>query len=264
MNAPDRPTSAAELLHLDPPSDARVPFLNPYRVLGELNDVERLKLARHPFEVAEAVITTYATMGPSALLAVPGEVERLKWVGLYPQKQGGDAFMMRIKVPGGVLSAAQAREIGYVATAFADGPTDHPLFGAHFADLTTRQSIQLHWIHLGDVPRIWERFDRVGLTTVQACGDCARNVTSCPVSGVDPHEVVDSLAAARAISAFFTGNRQYANLPRKFKIAVSGCGENCARVEINDIGLWPARLGDDVGFAVLVGGGLSDGERHGE
>lgn len=236
-------------------------FLDPYRTIGKLSDTELLKLDRHPFEVATAIITRYSREGVGALFALPGEVERLKWVGLYPQRQGGDAFMMRIKVPGGVLTSAQAREIGRVADAYAIGPVDHALFTNRYVDLTTRQSIQLHWIHMSDVPDIWERFARVGLTTVQACGDCARNVTSCPVSGVDPHEVVDSLAAARAISRFFTGNRRLSNLPRKFKIAVSGCTENCARVEINDIGLWPARLGEQVGFSVLVGGGLSDGER---
>jgi ferredoxin-nitrite reductase len=194
-------------------------------------------------------------------MAVPGEVERLKWVGLYPQRQGGDAFMMRIKVPGGVMAAAQAREIGLAAEAFSVGPSEHPLFANNFVDLTTRQSIQIHWLSIADVPRIWERFAAVGLTTVQACGDCARNITSCPVSGVDADEVLDGLAVAREISQFFTGNRTYANLPRKFKIAVSGCRENCSRVEINDIGLWPAESSGQVGFNVLVGGGLSDGER---
>ncbi|HXY28858.1 MAG TPA: hypothetical protein VEH82_11320, partial [Acidimicrobiales bacterium] len=110
--------------------------------------------------------------------------------------------------------------------------------------------------------RIWQRFWDVGLTTVQACGDSARNVCSCPVSGIDANEVVEALSVAQAISAFFTGNREYANLPRKFKIAVTGCTEDCARVEINDIGLWPAELDDGTkGFNVLVGGGLSDGER---
>ena len=85
---------------------------------------------------------------------------------------------------------------------------------------------------------------------------------SCPVSGIDEKEVVAALPVAEAISAFFTGNREYANLPRKFKIAVTGCTEDCARVEINDIGLWPAEHADGtVGFNVLIGGGLSDGER---
>ena len=170
--------------------------------------------------------------------------------------------MLRIKVPGGVLTAAQVREIGVAAEAFAEGPDDSPVFGNRYADLTTRQDIQLHWLRIADIPRIWQRFWDVGLTTVQACGDSARNVCSCPVSGIDADEVVDALPVAQAISAFFTGNREYANLPRKFKIAVTGCLEDCARVEINDIGLWPAELDDGtLGFNVLVGGGLSDGER---
>jgi len=236
-------------------------FINPYRSTGELNDTELMKLRRHPFEVAAAIIDTYAPKGLEALNALPGEVERLKWVGVYPQRQGGDAFMMRVKVPGGVLTSDQAREIGLAAEAYGVGPDDHPLFGNNYCDITTRQTIQLHWLHMADIPKIWQKFAPVGLTSVMACGDCARNVTSCPVSGIDRDEIVDSLSVATAISDFFTGNRDYANLPRKFKISVSGCHENCSRVEINDIGLWPATLGDETGFNVLAGGGLSDGER---
>jgi ferredoxin-nitrite reductase len=237
-------------------------FVRPYRHIGELNPTEQIKLSRHPFEVAQAVIDTYSKEGPAAIAKVPGEVERLKWVGMYPQRQGGDAFMMRIKVPGGLMTAAQVREIGVAADAFAEGPDDSAVFGNRYADLTTRQDIQLHWIRIADVPRIWQRFWDVGLTTVQACGDSARNVCSCPVSGIDAGEVVEAFPVAQAISAFFTGNREYANLPRKFKIAVTGCLEDCARVEINDIGLWPARQRDgSIGFNVLIGGGLSDGER---
>ncbi len=237
-------------------------FVRPYRHIGELNPTEQIKLSRHPFEVAQAVIDTYSKEGPSAIAKVPGEVERLKWVGMYPQKQGGDAFMMRIKVPGGVMTSAQVREIGVAADAFAEGPDDSAVFGNRYADLTTRQDIQLHWIRIADVPRIWQRFWDVGLTTVQACGDSARNVCSCPVSGIDAGEVVEAFPVAQAISAYFTGNREYANLPRKFKIAVTGCLEDCARIEINDIGLWPAQQSDgSIGFNVLIGGGLSDGER---
>ncbi len=242
--------------------DRGLKFIRPYREIGELNPVEQMKLQRHPFEVAQAVIDTYSKQGAASINAVPGEMERMKWVGMYPQRQGGDAFMMRIKVPGGIMTAAQVREVGVAADAFAEGPDDSPVFGNRYADLTTRQDIQLHWIRIADVPRIWQRFWEVGLTTVQACGDSARNVCSCPVSGIDADEVVAAFPVAQAISAYFTGNREYANLPRKFKIAVTGCTEDCARVEINDIGLWPAERSDGtVGFNVLVGGGLSDGER---
>jgi ferredoxin-nitrite reductase len=229
-----------------------------------LNQVERWKLERHPLDVRQAIIDRYAGEGPEAIAAVPGEQERLKWVGLYPQRQGGDAFMLRIKIPGGRLDADQARTIGELAAEHAIGPTPNPLFGQGFLDLTTRQDIQLHWVKIGAVPEIWRRLEEVGVTTVQACGDSARNVLCCPVSGLDAGEVVEAYPVARAISGFFTGNREYANLPRKFKMSVTGCLEDCAQAEINDVGLWPARLDDGaVGFNVLVGGGLSDGPRMG-
>ncbi len=229
-----------------------------------LNQVERWKLERHPLDVRQAIIDRYAGEGPEAIAAVPGEQERLKWVGLYPQRQGGDAFMLRIKIPGGRLDADQARTIGELAAEHAIGPTPNPLFGQGFLDLTTRQDIQLHWIKIGAVPEIWRRLEEVGVTTVQACGDSARNVLCCPVSGLDAGEVVEAYPVARAVSSFFTGNREYANLPRKFKMSVTGCLEDCAQAEINDVGLWPARLDDGtVGFNVLVGGGLSDGPRMG-
>ena len=167
--------------------------------------------------------------GPEAIKTVPGEVERLKWVGLYPQRQGGDAFMLRIKIPGRRLDAAQARAIGEIADTFARGPAPNPAFGDAYLDITTRQDIQLHWIRIGAVPEIWARLEAVGMTTVQACGDSARNVLCCPVSGLDADEVLDAHPVAQAISDFFTGNREYANLPRKFKLSVTGCREDCAQ-----------------------------------
>jgi ferredoxin-nitrite reductase len=233
------------------------------RKIKELNQVEQWKLERHPLDVRDAVLDRYAREGPEAIKTVPGEVERLKWVGLYPQRQGGDAFMLRIKIPGGRLDAAQARVIGEIADEFARGPAPNPVFGDAYLDITTRQDIQLHWIRIGAVPEIWDRLEAVGMTTVQACGDSARNVLCCPVSGLDADEVLDAHPVAQAVSDFFTGNREYANLPRKFKLSVTGCREDCAQAEINDIGLWPARREDGrtVGFNVLVGGGLSDGPR---
>lgn len=226
-----------------------------------LNRVEKIKQERHPLEIRQAIIDTYSKdLGTMA--EVPGETERLKWVGVYPQKQGGDAFMMRIKVPGGVLTAEQTKVIGRIAVDFANGPYPNPHFGNNFLDITTRQDVQLHWIHMKDIPEIWDRLESAGMTTVQACGDSARNVLCCPVSGLDADEVTDAYPLAQEISDYFTGNREYANLPRKFKISVTGCLEDCAQAEINDIGMLPARLEDGtVGFNVRVGGGLSDGPR---
>ncbi len=227
-----------------------------------LNSVEKIKLERHPLEVRDAIIETYSKEGVEALHAVPGEMERLKWVGIYPQNQGGNNFMMRIKVPGGVLSPAQARVIGRIARDYAKGPYPNPHFGDNFLDITTRQDIQMHWIQIEEIPEIWRRLEEVGMTTVQACGDSARNVLCCPVSGIDREEALDAYPIAREISSYFTGNREYANLPRKFKMSVTGCLEDCAQAEINDIGMLPARLEDGtVGFNVRVGGGLSDGPR---
>ena len=226
-----------------------------------LNKVEKIKLQRHPLEVQQAIIDTYSK-DLSAMDDVPGEVERLKWVGIYPQKQGGDAFMMRVKVPGGVLTPEQTKVIGKIAVDFANGPIPNPHFGNNFLDLTTRQDVQMHWLKMGDVPEIWRRLEEASITTVQACGDSARNVLCCPVSGLDHEEVIDAYPVAQAINDYFTGNREYANLPRKFKMSVTGCLEDCAQAEINDIGLLPARLDDStIGFNLRVGGGLSDGPR---
>lgn len=237
-------------------------FITPLRKGGGLNAIERWKLERHPLDVYQSVVTTYALQGPQAIAAVPGEAERLKWVGLYPQRQGGDAYMLRIKIPGGRLIAAQARVIGDIAHHHARGSEVNAWWGEGFADITTRQDLQLHWLKISDIPGIWQRLTKVGLTTVQACGDCARNVVGCPVAGVDADEAFDAQPVAEAISAFFTGNRDYANLPRKFKISVTGCLDDCAQAEINDVGLVPAQAADGrLGFNVLVGGGLSDGPR---
>ena len=234
------------------------------RILREgqtLNKVEKIKLQRHPLEVQQSIIDTYSK-DLSAMDDVPGEVERLKWVGIYPQKQGGDAFMMRVKVPGGVLTPEQTKVIGKIAVDFANGPIPNPHFGNNFLDLTTRQDVQMHWLKMGDIPEVWRRLEEAGITTVQACGDSARNVLCCPVSGHDHEEVIDAYPVAQAISDYFTGNREYANLPRKFKMSVTGCLEDCAQAEINDIGMLPARLEDGtIGFNLRVGGGLSDGPR---
>ena len=236
-------------------------YVETFRKNQKLNKVEQIKLERHPLEVREAIIDRYSK-DLASMDEVPGEVERLKWVGIYPQKQGGDAFMIRLKVPGGVLTPEQTRVIGQIAIDFANGPISNPHFGNNFLDITTRQDVQMHWIKMEDVPEIWRRLEEVGMTTVQACGDSARNVLCCPVSGLGHDDVIDAYPVAQAISDYFTGNREYANLPRKFKMSVTGCLEDCAQAEINDIGLLPARLEDGtLGFNVRVGGGLSDGPR---
>lgn len=238
-----------------------------------MNTVEQWKQEKHPLDVIEDV-RAYAdeelSFDEIEARAGDGEWERLKWAGMYTQKQRGH-FMIRTKVPGGYLSPEQAATIGEVAVDMARAPDEHggsaqnPMFGDAYMDITTRQDVQMHWISLDDVPEMWERYDEVGLTTIQGCGDSARNVLGCPAAGLSDHECFDAQPVVDAVSEFFTENREYANLPRKFKMTITGCRHDCAQSQINDIGMVPAKkeIGGEYyyGFHARVGGGLSDGPR---
>ncbi|MFQ3320572.1 MAG: ferredoxin-nitrite reductase [Natronomonas sp.] len=253
-----------------------------------MNTVEQWKQEKHPLDVIEDV-KRYAEAGMTfdeiEAEAGDGEWERLKWAGMYAHGRQRGYFMMRTKVPGGYLTTEQAEVIGEVAEEYATAPEEYggveqnDIWGDAFLDITTRQDIQKHWIEVEDVPEIWSRYDEVGLTTIQGCGDSARNVLGCPTAGIDDHECFDAQPVIDAVSDFFTENREYANLPRKFKMTITGCREDCAQSQINDVGLVPARKRIDVsgeaggssdssdggedyyGFHARVGGGLSDGPR---
>jgi ferredoxin-nitrite reductase len=236
--------------------------------------VEEWKQEKHPLDVIEDV-KRYAEEGLSfdeiEAEAGDGEWERLKWAGMYSHGVQRGYFMMRTKVPGGRLTPEQAEVIGEVAAEYATAPEayggaeQNPIWGDAFLDITTRQDVQKHWVELEDVPDIWDRYDDVGLTTIQGCGDSARNVLGCPAAGLDDHECFDAQPVVEAVSDFFTENREYANPPRKFKMTVTGCRHDCAQSQINDVGLVPARKTIDgeeyYGFHARVGGGLSDGPR---
>lgn len=239
-----------------------------------MNTVERWKQEKHPLDVVEDV-KEYANEGLSfdeiEARAGDGEWERLKWAGMYSHGKQRGYFMVRTKVPGGFLTPEQAEVVGEVADEYATAPEEYggsqqnDLWGDAFVDITTRQDFQMHWVEVEDVPDIWEKYDEVGLTTIQGCGDSARNVLGCPAAGLDHHEVFDAQPVVDAVSDFFTENREYANLPRKFKMTISGCREDCAQSQINDVGLTPAQkeIGGEpyYGFHARVGGGLSDGPR---
>jgi ferredoxin-nitrite reductase len=188
--------------------------------------------------------------------------ERFKWWGLYHQRNGQESyFMMRIGTPNGVLKPGQLRVVAEVADEYARGPAENPEFGAAYCDYTTRQAIQLHWIKLEDVPEIFEKLESVGLSTQQACGDSWRNIVGCPVAGKDKNELVDAWSVAEDLHETFKGNDEYTNLPRKWKVAVTGCTEGCGQGDINDLAYEPAKKeidGEEVkGFNVRVGGGLA-------
>ncbi|WP_255151471.1 nitrite/sulfite reductase [Halorarius halobius] len=188
--------------------------------------------------------------------------ERFKWWGLYHQRKGQESyFMMRIGTPNGVLKPGQLEVVAEVADEYARGPVDNPEFGAAVCDWTTRQSIQLHWIKLEDVPEIFEKLESAGLSTQQACGDSWRNIVGCPVAGKDTHEFIDAWPVAEQLHEQFKGDDDHANLPRKWKVSVTGCTEGCGQGDINDLAFEPAVKeidGEDVkGFNVRVGGGLA-------
>ena len=178
----------------------------------------------------------------------PEHVGLLKWYGLYAHNTADGHFMMRVKVIQGKLSAAQVETMAGIAEEFGRG----------VIDCTTRQCFQIHWIRLENIPEIFERLERVGMTTSGACGDITRNVVGCTLAGLAHDEVVDGYATAEAIHEYFLDNKLYSNLPRKYKISVTGCREDCARGLINDIALSGAIAEDGTrGFNLRVGGGLS-------
>jgi sulfite reductase beta subunit-like hemoprotein len=165
--------------------------------------------------------------------------------GIYSQRQVG-VHMIRTKVPGGLLTADQMRQLAGIGDDFAGGK----------GHLTTRQNMQFHFVPLRDVPDLLHRLADVRLTTREACYNTVRNVTACPLAGLHPEEPFDVQPYARRLAFSFLHKDLTDNLPRKFKVAFSGCPDDCIASAINDVGL-RAVIRDGVkGFRVTVGGGL--------
>ncbi|HEY2343047.1 MAG TPA: nitrite/sulfite reductase [Chthoniobacteraceae bacterium] len=214
-----------------------------------LTPQEKLKLDKDGLDVVHDIYR-YAKTGFATI--DDADFDRMKWYGVYRQKpKDSGYFMMRTKVPGGQLSAIQARKIAELSERFAHG----------FCDITTRQSIQMHWLRIEDIPTMFSELDSVGITTSGACGDDTRNVVGCPVSGLDPDEILDATPQVREVSRNMTDNRDFSNLPRKYKISISGCCIRCAQPDINCcafFGLKRVVNGvEEVGYGCMVGGGLS-------
>jgi len=219
---------------------------------------ERLKLAKNPWEALEE-IRAFAREGLGSVLPEWANLY-FKWWGIYTQGDGAgvtggkggegvtsEYFMMRIAVPNGILRSSQLRTIGQLTV-------DH---ARDLADVTTRQAIQLHWLTIESLPAVIDAIEAIGLSPRGACGDVVRNVTGCPVAGLDAHEIIDASPLARALAAELNGNAEFYNLPRKFKITVSGCPIWCSYPEINDVAVTAVRRGEEIGYSIRVGGGLS-------
>ncbi|ADQ66046.1 sulfite reductase, subunit beta (hemoprotein) [Halogeometricum borinquense DSM 11551] len=231
-------------------------------------DVERWKSEVYGNEIREHLYE-FAEEGWDAIPEDEHDewFERFKWWGLYHQRNGQESyFMMRIGTPNGVLEPGQLRVVGEIAAEYATGPGTNPIFGDAYADFTTRQSIQLHWINIEDVPAIFEKMEKNGLSAQQACGDSWRNIVGNPVAGKDAQEVIDAWPVIRELNETFKGNEDHSNLPRKWKVSVTGSADGSGQGDINDLAFEPAYkevdVEEKVGFNVRVGGGLARNEER--
>jgi sulfite reductase (ferredoxin) len=235
-----------------------------------LNGNEQFKKDDDALNVRARIENIYAHRGFDSI--DPTDLRgRFRWMGLYTQRRPGidggrtavlepeeledRYFMLRVRVDGGQLSVAQLRAIGEVSQTYARGS----------ADLTDRQNIQLHWVRIEDVPAIWQKLEAVGLTTTEACGDCPRVIIGSPVAGIAEDEIIDGSWAVDEIHRRYIGSKEFSNLPRKFKTAVSGSPVQDVVHEINDVsfvGVVHPEHGP--GFDLWVGGGLSTNPRLAE
>jgi sulfite reductase (ferredoxin) len=224
--------------------------------------VERLKREKNPWEGLEE-IRSFARKGFGS---IPPEWigTYFRWWGVYTQGDGAGVtggqngegkalpcFMVRIRIPNGQLRSQQLRAVADLTQRYARG----------IADLTVRQNIQLHWVTIETLPELLAELWKVDLNTTGACGDVTRNVTGCPVAGFDADEICDASPLAIETSRLLAGNAEFYNLPRKFKISITGCKVWCPYPEINDVGLTAQTrmVGgkQEVGFSLRVAGGLS-------
>jgi sulfite reductase beta subunit-like hemoprotein len=208
------------------------------------NPVERIKRDKPPLlirdELPALVALGYEQMPEE-------EIVRLQWWGLYHDKPKIGTFMLRVKIPSGILTPAELRAIGEVANRYGRGD----------AELTTRQCIQLHWLELGALADVFADLEAAGITSAGGCGDTVRNITGCPVTGLAANELFDATPVIDAATAEFYGNPAWANLPRKHKYSIASCPDRCNAPEINCISLVGVVNDGREGFAVLVGGGLA-------
>lgn len=221
--------------------------------MGKVSKQEEIKSRKDGLAVWDDILR-YAELGFDAISQE--DFYLMRWYGIYQQIPKAGHFMMRIKIPGGIYDSAQLRTIADITNERGRG----------IADVTTRQTFQWHWLTVQDFPEIVARLKAVGISPVGACGDIARNVVACPVAGLNPEEILDTRPATQAIHDHFLGNPDYSNLPRKYKLAVSACPEQCVQPEIHCFALVATRdpKTGAPGYGLRVGGGLSTQPHFGQ
>src|SRR6516225_1253885 len=212
------------------------------------NNVERLKRDKHPLEIVNDI----NDLAEKNYLDISEEdMVRFQWYGLYQDKPKVGYFMLRIKAPSGILTAAQYRAIGELSVNY----------GRDYTELSTRQNVQLHWLQIRQFREVFAAMDAVGLTSLGGCGDSVRNITGCPVAGLAADELFDCRPELDEVVEYFLTNREYFDLPRKHKITISTCAAQCNAPEINCIVFIGTRQEGVDGFSLRVGGGLSSTPR---
>ena len=215
-----------------------------------MNKIEEYKKEKDGLDILRDV-PRYAAEGWEAIS--DGDKERLKWAGVFFRRQTPGRFMMRVRIPNGIATAMQFRALGEISAVFGKG----------FADITTRQQVQLRWFGINDVPKIWQRLESFGLVSLQTGMDNIRGVVGCPVAGLTPNELFDASRVVQQFTRMFVGNKAYTNLPRKFNVTITACREACTHAEAQDLALTPAVKEIDgmevVGFNVAAGGKLGSG-----
>lgn len=214
------------------------------------NKFEKFKAEKDGLAV-KAELDHFAQIGWEAMDETDRD-HRLKWMGVFFRQLTPGKFMLRMRIPNGVLTSGQMRVLAEVAQRYGEDGV---------GDITTRQNIQLRGVRIEDIPDIFRRFQEAGLTSIQSGMDNVRNITGSPVAGIDADELIDTRGLCRKVQDMITnngeGNPSFSNLPRKFNIAIAGCRDNSVHAEINDIAFVPAYKNGNLGFNVLVGGFFS-------
>lgn len=215
-----------------------------------LNKFEKFKAEKDGLAIKDE-LDHFAQIGWEAMDKTDLEY-RLKWVGVFYRPVTPGKFMMRLRVPNGIISSEQMRVLGEIVQRYGDDGN---------ADITTRQNLQLRGIRIEDIPDIFQRLKSVGMTSVQSGMDNVRNITGSPMAGLDADELIDTRELVQKVQDMITncgqGNYQFTNLPRKFNIAIEGGRDNSVHAEINDIAFVPAYKEGELGFNVVVGGFFS-------
>lgn len=214
------------------------------------NKFERFKAEKDGLAV-KLELDQFAQIGWEAIDEMDRD-HRLKWLGLFFRPVTPGKFMLRLRMPNGILTSGQMRVLAEIVQRYGDDGS---------GDITTRQNLQLRGIHIEDTPDIYRRLAEAGLTSIQSGMDNVRNITGSPVAGIDADELIDTRGLVRKLQDMITnngeGNPSFTNLPRKFNIAVAGCRDNSVHAEINDLAFVPAYKDGVLGFNVLVGGFFS-------